>query len=223
MVALDDLLNVDIFKNLPKEDLSALIPHLTEKIFPAETTIIHRGDPGDSMFMLLDGTVAVTLINDEGVEYTIATMGADDIFGEMALLTGEPRSANVKALSSVRLFELGQEAFFKLAAASPELMNGLLRLMIQRRVKNTVRKEAVIPGGKESIATLFAEPPPEIDRLVGRTKWSEKTNETISRLANKTLTKFSSMVSVDGQSSCDKTDSLHWFWKITTALPSGLC
>ena len=184
MVTLDDLLNVDIFKNLPKEDLSALLPHLTEKTFPAETTIICRGDPGYSMFMLLDGTVVVNLTNDEGVEYPLATMGAGEIFGEMALLTGEPRSANVKSISSVRLLELGQEEFFKLVAIVPELMDSLLRLMIQRRAKNAVQKEDVVARGKGSIATLFAEPPPEIDHLVGRTKWSKNINETISCLAD---------------------------------------
>ena len=61
MVTIEDLLRVDIFKDLPTENLAALIPRLAEKIFPAGTTIIYRGDPGYSMFMILTGTVAVTL------------------------------------------------------------------------------------------------------------------------------------------------------------------
>ncbi len=51
MITVDDLLHVDIFKELPKEDLTALIPHLIEKKFPEGITIIYRGDPGSSMFM----------------------------------------------------------------------------------------------------------------------------------------------------------------------------
>src|SRR5690349_18705852 len=105
MVTIEDLLRVDIFKDLPSENLAAIIPRLTEKTFTAGTTIIYRGDPGYSMFMIIDGTVAVTLRNDEGIEYTLAVLEGGDVFGEMALMTGEPRSANVKTLTDVRLFE----------------------------------------------------------------------------------------------------------------------
>src|SRR5690242_162022 len=183
MVTIEDLLHVDILKDLPSENLAAIIPRLTEKTFPTGTTIIYRGDPGHSMFIILDGTVAVTLRNDEGFEYTLATLKAGDVFGEMALLTGEPRSANVKTLSAVRLFELSQEAFFELVAAYPTLNDSLLRLLVQRRGRNAVQQQSAGSQRKGNIATLFAQPPPDIDRFVGRTKWTSDTNAAIERLA----------------------------------------
>lgn len=186
MITPDELLRVKIFKDLPGEHLSALIPKLTEKIFPAGTAIMYRGDPGTSMYMILEGTVVVTLVNDEGIEYSIATMGAGDIFGEMALMTGEPRTANVKAQSSVHLLELRQDAFFQLVATNPAVNENLLQLLIQRRTKTAIRQQTSVSKRKGNIATLFAEHPPEIERLIGKTKWAEDTDALIDRLAANT-------------------------------------
>jgi transcriptional regulator with AAA-type ATPase domain len=183
MLTIEDLLRVDIFKDIPSENLAAFIPRLAEKTFPAETTVICRGDPGYSMFMILSGTVAVTLRNDEGIEYTLTALGEGDVFGEMALMTGEPRSANVKTLTEVRLLELCQEAFFELVAAYPTLHNSLLRLLVQRRGRTAVYQHSAGFQRKGSIASLLAQHPPEVDRLLGTTKWTSDTNAAIERLA----------------------------------------
>jgi transcriptional regulator with AAA-type ATPase domain len=182
MITVNDLQRVNIFKDLSSEIIAAFIPRLTEKHYPAETTIIYRGDPGYSMFMVIDGTLAVTLRNDEGIEYSLATLGAGDIFGEMALLTGEPRSANVKSLSVVRLLELSQKAFFELVAAYPALNDHLIRLLVQRRARTAVHLQSA-DQRTGNIATLFAQPPPDVQKLVGTTKWTHDTNATVGRLA----------------------------------------
>ncbi|MEJ2477279.1 MAG: cyclic nucleotide-binding domain-containing protein [Desulfobacterales bacterium] len=182
MVTLEDLLTVEIFKDLPPENLTALIPHLTERKYSANVTVIYRGDPGYSMFMVINGQVAVTQKNDEGVEYTLATLEKGDIFGEMALMTGEPRSANVKTLTQTRLFELNQEAFFELVATYPALNESLLRLLVQRRSKTAVQ-QAVFSSSKSNVAALFAQPAPDVEELVGKTKWTSETNATIAELA----------------------------------------
>ncbi|MEJ2492671.1 MAG: sigma 54-interacting transcriptional regulator, partial [Desulfuromonadales bacterium] len=182
MVTLEDLLTVEIFKDLPPENLTALIPHLTERKYSANVTVIYRGDPGYSMFMVINGQVAVTQKNDEGVEYTLATLEKGDIFGEMALMTGEPRSANVKTLTQTRLFELNQEAFFELVATYPALNESLLRLLVQRRSKTAVQ-QAVFSSSKSNVAALFAQPAPDVEELVGKTKWTSDTNATIAQLA----------------------------------------
>src|SRR5512136_3064203 len=105
MITVDDIRKFTLFKDFQEEVLAAILPHLVSKTFPADTTIIYRGDPGHSMFMILSGSAAATMTNDEGVEYTLSTMKEGDIFGEIALLTGEPRSANVKALTDVHVIQ----------------------------------------------------------------------------------------------------------------------
>ncbi len=180
MITLADLLHIDILKDLSSGDLSALIPLLTEKTFPADTTIIHRGDPGQSMFMILDGKVVVTIQNDEGFEYTLSTLEEGDVFGEMALMTGEPRTADVKTITTARLLKLNQKDFFELVTANPALNENLLRMLVQRKSKTTV---AVSAAQKLNIATLFTQPPPEIDQFIGKTNWTSVTNAKINLLA----------------------------------------
>lgn len=183
MITVNDLLTIDIFKTLPHEKLSLLVPYLKEDSIPAGATILFRGDPGRSLFMIIEGSVEVTRFNDEGVEYTLAHLEAGQAFGEMSLLTGEPRSANVKAASPLRLLELEQEEFFKLVASSPDFSDRLIRLMVQRQASNAARNQQTAPRKKGNIATLFAEAPPEVELLTGKTKWLEQTNEDIQRLS----------------------------------------
>lgn len=183
MIDVNDLLSIGIFKDFSHEALASIIPCLTEKTFPAGIAILYRGDPGYSMFMILSGSVAVTLINDEGIEYTLTTQSKGDVFGEIALMTGEPRSANVKALTDVHLAELSQEAFLELVSAFPSLNESLLRLVAQRRARSTVRQQFAQLEREEIIANLFAQQAPEIDHFIGATKWTAETNAAIARLA----------------------------------------
>lgn len=183
MITSADLQSIGIFEDFPMEAISAIIPRLTEKYFPAGTTIIYRGDPGYSMFMILSGTVNVTLINDEKVEYVLTTQKPGDVFGEIALMTGEPRSANVKALTDVHLAELSQEVFLELVSAFPKLNENLLRLLMQRKARTTVRQQYASLEREEIIAKFLSQKDPDIDHFIGKTKWTADTNAAIIKLA----------------------------------------
>jgi len=183
MINVQDLQNIVILKDVPPDNLAGIIPSLNEKLCSAGDTILYRGDPGYSMFMILAGKVAITLTNDEGIDYTINTLDQGDNFGEMALMTGEPRSATVKALTDVRLAELSQEAFFELIDRLPQLADSFLRQLAQRRAKTKVRQQFANLERAEIIANLFAHQPPEIDRFDGKSKWVADTNAAIDRLA----------------------------------------
>ncbi|MEI6206096.1 MAG: sigma 54-interacting transcriptional regulator [Desulfuromonadales bacterium] len=183
MITNVELLNTQIFQDFPPEDLDRIIHGLTEKNFHPNETIIYRGDPGYSLFLILGGTVEVTLINDEGIEYTINTQTQGDNFGEMALMTGEPRSANVKAVTEVRLAELHQDVFFELIAEHPKLGDAFLRQLAQRRGKTLMRQQFADLERSEIIANLFAQQPPSVDCFLGKTKWISDVNNSIKRLS----------------------------------------
>ncbi|HYA86252.1 MAG TPA: sigma 54-interacting transcriptional regulator, partial [Nitrospirota bacterium] len=183
MINIDDLFSINIFKNLSPDILAEIIPRLEERTVPAGSMIIYRGDPGYSLFMILSGSVAATLRNDEGIEYTLSTMEKGDVFGEMALITGEPRSANVRALTDVRMAELYQDAFLDLTATYPKLNESLLHLLTQRRARTAIRRQFINLEREEMLANLFAQEPPEIDQIIGKTKWARDLNETIDKLA----------------------------------------
>ncbi|HIJ87659.1 MAG TPA: cyclic nucleotide-binding domain-containing protein [Desulfuromonadales bacterium] len=175
---------ITLFKDIPEGELIKIAPRLTSKTFPAGQTIIFRGDEGYSMFILLEGAAAVTLINDEGVEYTIAELGPGEAFGEMALLTGEPRSANVKAVGETTVVEIGQDHLNELMDACPGLNRALFRLLAKRLgamgvLQNTQHLERV-----ELIASLMTvRSKPERDTFPGSTKWAVEFNATLKKLA----------------------------------------
>lgn len=184
MIAVEDLLGVGIFKDFPTESLEGIIARLQEKSFPEGARILSRGDPGHSMFMILNGSVAVTHGNEEGAEYTITTLGNGEIFGEMALLAGEPRSANVRALSDVRVAELNQEDLRELISVFPKLNEALLRLVAQRCTRSFALQRFTICEREEIISNLSAHQLPDVGHFVGRSRATEEINATIEHLAS---------------------------------------
>jgi len=94
-------------------------------------TIIREGDPGHEMYFIESGRVRV--VRGSGPKaLLLAELGAGDLFGEMALLTGSPRSATVSTLSEVNLWSLSQADFEELVTAYPNLALALSRLLSER-------------------------------------------------------------------------------------------
>jgi CRP-like cAMP-binding protein len=93
--------------------------------------IIHEDDPGSEMFFIESGRVQVEH-GDGSNAVVVAEMGAGDLFGEMALLTGTPRSATVVAVSDLELWALSQADFDDLVTAYPNLALALSRLLSER-------------------------------------------------------------------------------------------
>ena len=135
------LKTVNVFSQTPDEVLADVADLLEPVDYAPDEPIIRKGDPGDSLYIIVDGRVSV---RDGAVELT--TLGARDVFGEMALLDTEPRSATVVALEPARLFRLAQGPFFELIDQRPEVVNGVLRVLVRRlRELDRARGEA-IPG-----------------------------------------------------------------------------
>ena len=78
-------------------------------VFAPGETVIRAGDPGSSMFVVHKGRVRVQ-VSENGRPRTVATLNEGDFFGEMALFTGEPRTANVLALEETEVLEIGHAA-----------------------------------------------------------------------------------------------------------------
>src|SRR5919198_2924932 len=87
------LRSVPLFREVPAVDLVAIFRPLDEVGLPAGTVLCRRGEPGDRFYIIKEGAVEVRLgLGPTGV--SIRRLGPGDCFGEMALLTGEPRSAD---------------------------------------------------------------------------------------------------------------------------------
>ncbi len=94
--------------------------------------IIVQGQPGDSLFVVVEGAVEIMLRREDGTEVNLGTRPNGAVLGEMSLLTGEPRSATVRALDGALVYEVGRHQYEPLLAARPELVDALERAMEER-------------------------------------------------------------------------------------------
>jgi branched-chain amino acid transport system substrate-binding protein len=105
------LLEIPLFSGLDRINLAKLIPELERVSYKPGEILFKQGDPGDSLFIIIDGTARVLLHDHEKGEQEIRTMGPKECFGEMALLTGEPRSAGVQTVTELSALKLSRERF----------------------------------------------------------------------------------------------------------------
>lgn len=123
---------VDIFSPLTADELNALAGASTNRVFAPGETIIRAGDSGASMFVVGRGSVDVR-VDSNGTPRTIKRLGEGAFFGEMALFTGEPRTANVVASEETEVIEIGHEAMRGLFQTNPDLVEALSHTINERR------------------------------------------------------------------------------------------
>jgi small-conductance mechanosensitive channel/CRP-like cAMP-binding protein len=122
----------DIFAPLNADELSQLVCASRRHTYAPGETIIRAGEEGDSMFVVHYGNVAVQ-VNDNDQPRTVATLGEGDFFGEMALFTGEPRSAHVVAAMETEVLEIGHAAMKSVFDSNPHLAETLGQTIASRR------------------------------------------------------------------------------------------
>lgn len=110
-------------------------------------SLIQEGDQGDSMFVMLNGTAAVSIAkNGSGIR--VGMMRQGDCFGEMSLLTGEPRSATVRADGDCEVLEISKEVMAGVLRDSPQCLAQLSQLLAKRKLEGeSVMKDAISRGG----------------------------------------------------------------------------
>jgi small-conductance mechanosensitive channel len=125
---------VDIFAPLSVEEISRLANASMSHVFAPGETVIRAGDEGSSMFVVHNGRVQVQIM-DNGKPRTVAVLNEGDFFGEMALFTGEPRTANVIASEETEVLEIGKQAMKQLFETNPDLVESLSHTIAERRTE----------------------------------------------------------------------------------------
>jgi small-conductance mechanosensitive channel/CRP-like cAMP-binding protein len=127
------LRQVGLFAVLDEPARLRLAASAREQAFAAGEPIIRQGAPGESMFVIEQGRVAVSVADDGGATSHLAELGPGEFFGEMSLLTGEPRSATVTACVETKLLTIDKDVFRPCLEAEPRLAEALERFLIGRR------------------------------------------------------------------------------------------
>jgi small-conductance mechanosensitive channel len=121
---------VDLFATLPPELRHQVALSAPMAVYGSGEPVVRQGDDGQSMFVVLSGTVSVVL---EPAREEVARIQRGGYFGEMSLLTGEPRSATVLAVGDVVVVEIGADLFRRLAAVHPEAIEKVGTAAMVRR------------------------------------------------------------------------------------------
>jgi CRP-like cAMP-binding protein len=139
---------VELFKVLTDDEREQLAERLVPTPFSAGEVMTRQGAVAHWLYILASGTCEVRRRNDAGVEHAVAEIEAPAFFGEMGLMTGEPRSANVVATTPCECFRLDKASFEAIIRERPELTEALSAVLARRRVQLAMAQE----GGDSSMS-----------------------------------------------------------------------
>jgi CRP/FNR family transcriptional regulator, cyclic AMP receptor protein len=130
--AIELLKDVPVFAGLDPDDFARLALLLTEKHYPKDAVVVSASDPGDALFIIVDGDAKVSLWSDNGREIILSTLQTGAFFGEMALIDGEARSANVTVTRDAHMLRLARKDFLGILRRYPSITINVMTEMCVR-------------------------------------------------------------------------------------------
>ena len=151
---------------LSRRGIDALLAHARVERYPAGREIFSKGSPGRSMMAVLRGAVKISSPSIAGKEIVLNIIAAGEIFGEIALLDGEERTADATAMSDCELLVIDRRDFMPLLEDNPEVSAMLLKILCRRLRQTSAQVEDVLFRHLESriakavlnLAHSFGEP-----------------------------------------------------------------
>jgi len=137
------LQSVPIFSDLSPSDLNKIAERMVLRAFTKGQMILLEDDLGQTFFVIAGGSVKITRLSDDGREVILAMLGESDFFGEMSLLDGAGRSANVVALDSSEVLTLARNDFLEILQDYPKISISLLDELTQRIRKSDQQIESL--------------------------------------------------------------------------------
>jgi len=138
------LKKVPLFAELGEDALTLLAARLRRRKMPAGTPVVYKGDPAGALYLIASGRVKVHQATAGGDEVILEVLGPGNFFGEMSLLDGQPRSADVSTLQATELLLLEGEALRQTITEQPAVAWALLRILSQRLRDQNDRAEMLM-------------------------------------------------------------------------------
>ncbi len=135
------LSGMPVFNSLPPEEISLLLPYIHSHTYPAGEVLCRQGEAGDTMFIIEQGRVDII---DERNNRKIDTLGDNDILGEIAIITGETRTATARAADEVRAWFIDRDDFNKVLQSSPKLA-AVIKGIVTGRLANLKTMASIDP------------------------------------------------------------------------------
>jgi CRP-like cAMP-binding protein len=145
------LTDVPIFAMLTQDELHELARTARPVVLGPLERLVVQGQEGTSLFVVVEGTVEVMLRRDDGNDWPVDTMSKGAVVGEMSLLTGEPRTATVRAVTGVTVYEIGRRQYEPLLRARPQLIDDLARI-VEARLRDRAKRLEAYDADRERTA-----------------------------------------------------------------------
>jgi len=135
-----------LFGGLPPDDLDALLSHARVVHYSAGQEIFAKGSPGRSMMAIVSGSVRISAPSTAGHDVLLAILSAGEVFGEIALIDGEDRTADATAIADCTMLVLDHRDFIPFLERRADLGILLLKLLCQRLRKTDEQVEEMMFG-----------------------------------------------------------------------------
>jgi CRP-like cAMP-binding protein len=136
--------NCDLFSKLCPKQIDRLAACAVGKSVPHGTSIFAKGDPGSSLFAIRQGKVRITVPSVDGHDAVINLICKGDVFGEIALLDGRPRTADAVAVTDCELFVIERRDFVPLMREEPDIPLKLIEILCARLRRTTEQAESLM-------------------------------------------------------------------------------
>lgn len=137
------LLSSPLFSAMKPEELEEILKFASERRFRRGQTIFQRGDTGSAMMAVLRGRVRISSVSAEGKELTLNVINPGEIFGEIALLDGEPRSADANAIEDTLLLVVERRHFLPFLRQNDDMYLRLLAVLCSRLRRTSIALEEI--------------------------------------------------------------------------------
>jgi len=146
---------IPILKSLSDENVQQLAQGVLVEQYAVGEEIVHQGVEGDSMYLIQSGLCDVIVEKTGSHSQRVASLGSGDFFGEMSLLTGEKRTATVRAREDSVVISIGKDAFKEIIISRPEISEGLAAALAKRQaeLKEATKEVRVVEANTKTFLT----------------------------------------------------------------------
>ncbi len=200
IIGLEPLRSVPLFRDFDQAELTEVAQLVSTRRYGKHQTIFHEGDPGQTFYLILSGSVAIYRSAPEGRETILSILKDRDFFGEMSIFDTAVRAASVRTLTEVEVGVIERDDFLALIDRSPRIGRLLVIALSERlRAANKLISATTSQDIRSRLASLllnlaqnFGEPAPLGTRITLRLTNQEMANMigTTRETVNRTLNRF---------------------------------
>jgi len=200
MIDVTSIRRVPLFRDFADDEVAAVAATVTDRRYGKHQFIVREGDPGDTFFILVRGSVSVCRIAPDGRETILSILKEGDFFGEMSMFDSSLRSASIKSLTEVEVGAIRQADFLALLDRSPRIGRSLVIALSERlRAANALIAATTSQDIRARLASLllnlgnqFGERVENGTRITLRLTNQEMANMigTTRETVNRTLNRF---------------------------------